>query len=52
LLAADDGSIWFGTFGGGVAFLKDGEWTAYDTSSSMSRSLRSFAFIGSAFLAG
>ncbi len=35
IVPAADGSIWFATFGGGIARLRDGEWTCYDTSSGL-----------------
>jgi signal transduction histidine kinase/ligand-binding sensor domain-containing protein/DNA-binding NarL/FixJ family response regulator len=35
ILAASDGSIWFGTDGGGLTKLKDGKWVNYDTDSGL-----------------
>src|SRR5262244_484625 len=35
LLVTADGSIWFGTAGGGLSRLKDGEWKSFDTSSGL-----------------
>jgi signal transduction histidine kinase/ligand-binding sensor domain-containing protein/DNA-binding response OmpR family regulator len=32
---AHDGGLWLATFGGGVAELRDGRWTCYDTSSGL-----------------
>ncbi|HNH83267.1 MAG TPA: protein kinase, partial [Acidobacteriota bacterium] len=34
ILAASDGSLWFTTNGGGLANLKDGNWTRFDTTNS------------------
>jgi signal transduction histidine kinase/CheY-like chemotaxis protein len=31
----DDGAMWFGTFGGGLHRLQDGNWTSYDTSNGL-----------------
>ncbi|HNB71316.1 MAG TPA: ATP-binding protein [Acidobacteriota bacterium] len=35
LLAARDGSLWFGTNGGGVSHLKDGQWQTFDETSGL-----------------
>jgi signal transduction histidine kinase/ligand-binding sensor domain-containing protein/CheY-like chemotaxis protein len=35
MLACSDGRLWFGTYGGGLASLLDGDWTIYDTSSGL-----------------
>jgi serine/threonine protein kinase/ligand-binding sensor domain-containing protein len=35
LLVSSDGSIWFGSAGGGLSRLKNGEWTTYDMSSGL-----------------
>ncbi|MBI4750149.1 MAG: GAF domain-containing protein [Acidobacteria bacterium] len=35
LLAAKDGSLWFGTNGGGVSHLKDGQWRTFDQTSGL-----------------
>jgi diguanylate cyclase (GGDEF)-like protein len=35
LRAAADGGLWIGSFDGGVAHLRDGVWTIYDTSSGL-----------------
>jgi signal transduction histidine kinase/ligand-binding sensor domain-containing protein len=35
VLAASDGSVWFGTRDGGVSRLRDGQWTTFDTRSGL-----------------
>jgi signal transduction histidine kinase/ligand-binding sensor domain-containing protein/DNA-binding response OmpR family regulator/HPt (histidine-containing phosphotransfer) domain-containing protein len=35
ILAASDGSLWFGTYGGGLARLRDGRWTVHDTTTGL-----------------
>src|SRR4051812_37867389 len=35
MLATTDGSLWFGTRGGGLARLEDGGWRVYDTASGL-----------------
>lgn len=35
MLSASDGSLWFGTDGGGLSQLKDGKWTTYEKESGL-----------------
>src|SRR5581483_2446474 len=35
LKPGSDGSIWFGTYGGGLVRLKNGQWTTFDTKSGL-----------------
>jgi ligand-binding sensor domain-containing protein/two-component sensor histidine kinase len=38
ILTASDGSVWFGTNGGGVHHLKDNQWTSYSTENGLASS--------------